>query len=226
MHEVHARGADTLTEPGNLPAANAASDDQVLARQQMDMGEPVSVAANIPVDLQRVQVAARSTVDRVNALAGTEPALNAAGRAQAAGAQIVSAVDQAPAQGVAPTPLQQPAQTGATFTEQLAAALPPEQAPIVERVVDAVSRLVGREAPAQPKPEAFKADTPEQASAFDLATRNPDALVPTGEMDADGQPIHARAGDLVQHVAEIEKQAKTEAAAFEAAVNCALRFPR
>ncbi|MEX3628264.1 MAG: zeta toxin family protein [Burkholderia sp.] len=99
---------------------------------------------------------------------------------------------------------------------------------IVEKVVDAVSRLLGRDEPTQTPPEAnLKAETPEQAIAFDLAARYPDALIPSGELDADGNPIQIiRAADLVQQAADVEKQAQKETAAFGAAVNCALRFPR
>jgi hypothetical protein len=103
-----------------------------------------------------------------------------------------------------------------------------EQAPptLVEQVVDAVSRLFGREEPAQPVQEtpSLKADTPEQAAALDISARNPDALIPTGELDAEGNPVYARASDLMAKAEAIENQAKTDSAAFEVAMKCSLRY--
>lgn len=100
---------------------------------------------------------------------------------------------------------------------------PPEARTLPDKIADTVSRILGREdaAPAapdtQPAAPAIKADTPEQTAAFDMAARNPDMLIPTGEMDADGNPIRARAADLVRQTAEIEKQAQKESSAFAAA---------
>lgn len=103
---------------------------------------------------------------------------------------------------------------------------------IVDMVVDAVSHLFGQPGQEDANPQAGpqsghagpKADTPEQATAFDLAARDPDALFPSGEKDADGNDIYVRAADLVQLAADLEKQAKQESGAFGAAVNCALRY--
>jgi hypothetical protein len=109
--------------------------------------------------------------------------------------------------------------------------------PVVRATVDAVSHLLGRDK-AAPQPEAptIKAETPEQAQAFDFAARNPDALLPTGAMEPTGntlkngepemRPVLARAADIMRQAADTEKQAQKDTAAFDAAVNCALRFPR
>lgn len=52
MNEVRTRDADTLTQTGDLAAANAATDAQHMARYQLDTGEPVSVAHGVPIDPQ------------------------------------------------------------------------------------------------------------------------------------------------------------------------------
>lgn len=334
MNDVYTRGGDTLTAPGDAAAASAAKDAQALARQQLDAGESVSVAADVPADPQRMEAAARATFERATEDMRAELLAEAGNRAEPGGipaaraqlAQLQSDIERIQADGVfkaeakaqqkrglsrkeaeaaardtigqrqadmqaqadrlaaiietnrrasvaeqdlarlnrgeiperfarsvggeAPqagdiptrTPAEQSASTDAPATNQAATPVPesvaqsiatiPEisadidQNPIVGKVVGAVSRLLGRDEPARPKAEAFKADTPEQGRAFDMAARSPDALVPTGELNADGSPILARFNDLVQQAADVEKQAKTETAAFEAAVNCALRFPR
>lgn len=131
---------------------------------------------------------------------------------------------------LSPTRPEQHAQDPLTGNGSIVQGAPPTPGSntIVEKVVDAVSRLLGRDEPTQTTPEVtgLKAETPEQAIAFDLAARNPDALIPSGELDADGNPIQIRAADLVQQAADVEKQAQKETAAFGAAVNCALRSPR
>lgn len=96
----------------------------------------------------------------------------------------------------------------------------------VAKVVDSLSQLIGagKAKPPQTEPSlSLKPETPEQARAFEAAARNPDALIPT--VDAAGNETQVRAADLIQHAADIEKTAKTETAAFDAAVNCALRYP-
>jgi hypothetical protein len=92
-----------------------------------------------------------------------------------------------------------------------------------QRLPDAANHFPGREEPAS-LPE-FQADTPEQARLLSMARQSPDALIPTGEAGADGKPVQARLADLLQKAGETERQAKTETAAFNAAVTCALRFP-
>ncbi|QII84263.1 hypothetical protein G3T20_05830 [Bordetella hinzii] len=332
LHEAQTRDGDTLTQPGDIAAANAAKDAQDLARQQLDTGELVSVAADVPVDPQRMEAAARATFERatedlraeLTAEAGnwaqpgeiptaraqlaqlqhdieyiqSEQIFKAEAKAQqqrglsrkqaeaAARESITQRVADMQAQSErlanfiesnrratmaeqdlvtlnrgeiparyahlfgdearqpqagAPVRGEEPSlPADATPAGQQARADAPEpapptpdvpavaDAPIVAQVVDAVSRLLGRDtaAPAQPRADALKADTPEQGHAFDFATRNPDALIPTGDVDAAGNPVHVRAADFVQQAADIEKQAQKDTAAFAAAVNCALRFPR
>jgi hypothetical protein len=69
---------------------------------------------------------------------------------------------------------------------------------LIGKVVDAVSHLLGRDEPAPPSaPEPAKPATPEQARAQDIAARNPNALIPTGELDADGKPISVPLADLM-----------------------------
>lgn len=332
LHEAQTRDGDTLTQPGDITAANAAKDAQDLARQQLDTGELVSVAADVPVDPQRMEAAARATFERATEDLRAELTAEAGNRAQpgeipAARAQLAqlqhdieyvqseqifkaeakaqqqrglsrkqaeAAARESITQRVAD--MQAQSERLANFIEsnrratmaeqdlvtlnrgeiperyahlfdnearqpqagapvrgeepslpadtipagQQARAPAPEpapptpdapaaaDAPIVAQVVDAVSRLLGRDtaAPAQPRADVLKVDTPEQGHAFDFATRNPDALIPTGDVDAAGNPVHVRAADFVQQAADIEKQAQKDTAAFAAAVNCALRFPR
>ena len=93
------------------------------------------------------------------------------------------------------------------------------QGGIVEKVRDVVSRLLGQEE-APPEAKAPRqAATPEQARAQDIVARNPDAVIRTEDGDV-------RLADLMAAADELEAKAKTETAAFDAAVNCALRFPQ
>lgn len=332
LHEAQTRDGDTLTQPGDIAAANAAKDAQDLARQQLDTGELVSVAADVPVDQQRMEAAARATFERATEDLRAELTAEAGNRAQpgeiptarAQLAQLQHDIEYIQSEQIFKAEAKAQQQRGlsrkqaeaaaresitqrvadmqaqserlanfiesnrrATMAEQdlvtlnrgeipdryahlfgdearqpqagapvrgeepslPADAIPAGQqarapapepapptpdvpaggdAPIVAQVVDAVSRLLGRDtaAPAQPRADVLKADTPEQGHAFDFATRNPDALIPTGDVDAAGNPVHVRAADFVQQAADIEKQAQKDTAAFAAAINCALRFPR
>jgi hypothetical protein len=97
----------------------------------------------------------------------------------------------------------------------------PAQPDVTQQVIEAANRFLGREESAPVLPE-FKADTPEQARMLEMS---PDTLIPTGEFDADGNPVHARLADLLEEAGAAERQAKTESAAFDAAVNCAMRYP-
>lgn len=83
---------------------------------------------------------------------------------------------------------------------------------ILDKVREAVGQFFGRQ-----EPEA-KPATPEQARAAEIAARTPDALVRL----EDGSEV--RMADLLQHAETTEATAKTERAAFEAAVNCAVRY--
>lgn len=93
------------------------------------------------------------------------------------------------------------------------------QGGIVEKVRDVVSRLLGQEEPPPDAKAPRQAATPEQARAQDIATRNPDAVIRTEDGDV-------RLADLMAAADEVEARVKTETAAFDAAVNCALRFPQ
>lgn len=93
------------------------------------------------------------------------------------------------------------------------------QGGIVEKVRDVVSRLLGQEGTPPEAKAPRQAATPEQARAQDIAARNPDAVVRTEDGDV-------RLADLMAATDEVEARAKIETAAFDAAVNCALRFPQ
>lgn len=90
----------------------------------------------------------------------------------------------------------------------------------VDHVRQAVGALMGKQETEQSAPvrEGRSAGTPEQARAAEIAARSPDAVVRL----EDGSEV--RMADLLQHADAIEKSAKTERAAFEAAVNCAVRY--
>jgi hypothetical protein len=63
MHEAAVRDGDTLTAPGDVAVANAANDAQVLARQQLDAGESVSVAQQVAVEQARLDAAYQRVLD-------------------------------------------------------------------------------------------------------------------------------------------------------------------
>jgi hypothetical protein len=90
---------------------------------------------------------------------------------------------------------------------------------IVQQVADTVARLFGKEEPAPEAAPVHQAATPEQARAQEIVARNPDALIRTEDGDV-------RLSDLMAAADELEATAQTETAAFDAAVNCALRFPQ
>lgn len=97
----------------------------------------------------------------------------------------------------------------------------------VSAVREAAARIfgMGQVEDATPPGPGRKADTPEQVRAFDLATRHPDAPILTGEIDDNGNPLIVRAADLLAELDEFDARARTDAAAFDAAIHCALRFP-
>lgn len=90
---------------------------------------------------------------------------------------------------------------------------------ILERVRDAVEQFMGRENQASEPPAARQAATPEQAHAQEIMARDPNAMVRL----EDGRDVSM--ADLMRDADTLQANAKTEAAAFKAAVNCALRFP-
>jgi hypothetical protein len=56
MHESRIRDADALIRPGDIEAANAAREAQITARNQLDSGEPVSIAHHVPADPAQIIV--------------------------------------------------------------------------------------------------------------------------------------------------------------------------
>lgn len=188
MHEARIRDADALVRPSDIEAASVAREAQILARQQLDAAEAVSVAHRLPADpaqlagvLQRV---ADGPVREV--LAEVEPA-----RPPDGGTMIQEAPPQIDG-GQAPTD--------------------PRKA-----MADTVARIFS---PDDAEAPARKAETPEQIRAFEIAARDPEAVVRT----EDGDDV--RVVDLLNAVDDLETRARTESAAFDAAVECALRFPQ
>lgn len=99
---------------------------------------------------------------------------------------------------------------------------PDAPAGILDHVRQVVGHMLGRQDAGQSAPvrEGHSAGTPEHARAAEIVARNPDALIRL----EDGSEV--RMADLLQHAESVEATAKTEKAAFEAAVTCALRFPQ
>jgi hypothetical protein len=319
MNEVHINNADTLADPGDMQAMNAAHDAQAQARAQLDAGEPVHVAELVDANPGQVEAARASVMERMTDAMRAELLADAGNRADpgeipAARAQLAQlqndieriqadsvfkaeakaqqgrglsrkeaeaaardAIGQRQADlqaqaerlsniietnrraaqaeqdlaalnrgeipqrfadwtdggmprdqgaGTSGAPGDQATQGGQVPQGVDVATQAPMQPTILQRVADMVQTLTGRGAEPQQAAPAFKADTPEQARAFEIASRNPDALLPTGEVDADGNPIQQRAADVMQQAHEIEQQAHADDAAFRAAVACATRFPQ
>jgi len=90
----------------------------------------------------------------------------------------------------------------------------------VDHVRQAVGALMGKQEKEQSAPvrEGRSAGTPEHARAVEIVSRSPDSLIRL----EDGSEV--RMADLLQHADVVEATAKTERAAFEAAVNCAVRY--
>lgn len=235
MNEVKTREGDTLARAGDAQAANAAHDAQALARAQLDAGAPVAVAERVEADPQQVQAARRRVVDSpvdespeavrpgetvgeavARGMDGAVDVLPLAGREVQGGPVQAAAAPTGTGEGLPQAmPTGSPVDTPAAQLQALAdgAAAPG----LVRQVVEAVGALFGRQAEAAP---ARRADTPEQAQAFEIAARNPDAVI---RMD-DGSDV--RMADLLARADDIQATAKTESAAFDAAVSCALRFPQ
>ncbi|MBV2180962.1 MAG: hypothetical protein KUL86_06965 [Castellaniella sp.] len=228
MNEVRTHEADTLVNAHDPAALTQATDAQAEARAQMEAGDPVSVSERVRADAAQVEAVAKRLTDgpaaeamravdqeRVHSAATADtPVMLDAG-------QPLSSVENGTAAGF-PDAAGAPGGTGNQVLDALVPAGTPA-AGLVRRVIDAIT---GQE-PQQPAQAAApKADTPEQARAFELATRMPDAMIPTGELDIGGNPIHASAAEMIRQAENLDHQAQTEARAFQAAVNCALRFPR
>jgi len=234
MHEVQVRDGDTLAR-ADIHAANSAADAQARARTQLDAGEPVTVAERVEADPQQVQAARRRVADSpvdespeavrpgetvgdavARSMDGAVDVLPLAGREVQGGPVQAAAAPTGTGEGLPQAmPTGSPMDTPAPQLQALAdgAAAPG----LVRQVVEAVGALFGRQAEAAP---ARRADTPEQAQAFEIAARNPDAVI---RMD-DGSDV--RMADLLARADDIQATAKTESAAFDAAVSCALRFPQ
>ncbi|CAM5183754.1 hypothetical protein CDEF62S_04668 [Castellaniella defragrans] len=234
MNEVKTREGDTLAR-ADIQAANSAADAQARARTQLDAGEPVTVAERVEADPQQVQAARRRVVDSpvdespeavrpgetvgeavARGMDGAVDVLPLAGREVQGGPVQAAAAPTGTGEGLPQAmPTGSPVDTPAAQLQALAdgAAAPG----LVRQVVEAVGALFGRQAEAAP---ARRADTPEQAQAFEIAARNPDAVI---RMD-DGSDV--RMADLLARADDIQATAKTESAAFDAAVSCALRFPQ
>ncbi|MBW6494576.1 MAG: hypothetical protein K0B16_08485 [Burkholderiaceae bacterium] len=200
MHEVRVRDGDALVRTGDLQAASVAHEAQIVARQQLDAGEVINVAHR--VDTDPAQVAAIAQRVR-NTVASEAPDALEAPRMDLNPSPEAMALPDA---GNPATAVLQPAD----------AAMPAE---IVEKVREVMTRMLGQDQAAQVDARPAPA-TPEQTRAQDIAARNPDAVV---RLD-DGTDV--RMADLIRHADTVEAQAKTETAAFKAAVNCALRFPQ
>ncbi|MHB0973138.1 MAG: hypothetical protein ACYC0P_02705 [Thiobacillus sp.] len=197
MNEVRVRDGDALVRTGDLPAAGKAHDAQILARQQMDAGEVVNVAHRVDADPAQLGTIAQRVRETV--------------AREAPDALEATRMDLNP-----PPEVMAPPDAGGPATPALQ---PDDGIPdrIVEQVREVMTRMLGQD-PAARQADA-KPATPEQVRALDIATRTPDAVV---RLD-DGTDV--RMADLIQHADTVEAQARTETAAFKAAVNCALRFP-
>jgi len=211
MHEAQTRNADTLARLDDPQAMSAARDAQDLVRQQLDSGQEVSIGQVVDVDPERL----RSVVRRLD-----DAPLGEALRAAAA----EPAVGSLP--GQSSSPIDAPVQPATQVSRAPSLGAEGSPASNVPPIAEAVQALAGRGAEPVPATSAPRADTPEQIRAFEFASRNPDAMLPTGETNTAGEPVYLRAADLVQEAHDIEQQARVEESAFGAAVNCALRFPR
>lgn len=192
LHEARVRDGDALVRADNLEAANAAREVQIVARQQLDNGEAVSVAHRVPADGERIDAALRRVADT--------PVREAFDEVRAVEAAAL------PTEGAMPTmPPDAPAPV-------------PDNSP-VGRFIDTVARIFSPEDADSPARPARQADTPEQSRAFEIAARDPGAVVRTEDGDV-------RVADLLNAADDLEARARTDSAAFEAAINCALRFPQ
>lgn len=88
----------------------------------------------------------------------------------------------------------------------------------VERLVETVTRMLSPDDP--PASQSRKAETPEQSRAFEIAARDPEAAV----RNEDG--VDVRVADLLTAVDDMEARARTDSKAFDAAIDCAVRFPQ
>ena len=196
MHEARVRDADALVRPGDIEAANAAREAQITARNQLDAGEPVSVAHRVPADPEQIAGVYRRVAD------GPVKEVLAEGMPNKA-PEVGPLAPEVPLQAV-----------------QQADTVPKPATNPVERLVETVTRMFSPDEAAQPASQGRKADTPEQARAFEIAARDPDAVVRNEE------GVDIRVAELLNAADDMEVRARTDSAAFDAAIECALRFPQ
>lgn len=112
--------------------------------------------------------------------------------------------------GKATTPAERPAKVAATATKPAAAA-----------AETAGGKVESEQATktAQPRP----ADPTVQSARVALEQMG-DLRIPTGEMDADGNPVTLSAKELLDRMAEDTRAAEEQAPAYQAAVTCFLQF--
>lgn len=188
MHEARIRDADALVRQGDVEAATAAREAQILARQQIEAGEAVNVAHQVPADPGQIAGALRRVADGPVAEALAEGVPVTAPEVGNRGLEVARPADATQA----PNP--------------------------VARLVETVTRLFSPdEAPAG---QGRKAETPEQSRAFEIAARDPEAVVRTEE------GVDVRMADLLAAADDLEARASTDSKAFDAAIECALRFPQ
>lgn len=154
------------------------------------------------------QARARAQLDRGETVSVSEqvrPDWEAVARLREGVAEQLPADARSPAVQPPADVLQMPS---AVIPDQVAA-----EAGILDKVREAVGQFFTRQESEAPRPA-----TPEQARAAEIVARTPDAQVRL----EDGSEV--RMADLLQHAETTEATAKTERAAFEAAVNCAVRY--
>lgn len=196
MHEARVRDADTLVRSGDIEAANAGREAQILARQQLEAGEPVSVAHRVPADPEQIAGAYRRVAD------GPVKEVLAEGVPNKA-PEVAPLAPEVPLQAM-----------------QQADTAPKAPASPVERLVETVTRMFSPDEAKPPANQGRKAETPEQTRAFEIAARDPDAVVRTEE------GVDVRVSELLNAADDLEARARTDSAAFDAAIECALRFPQ
>lgn len=196
MHEARVRDADALVRPSDIEAANAAREAQITARIQLEAGEPVSVAHRVPADPEQIAGAYRRVAD------GPVKEVLAEGMPNRA-PEVSNLVHEVPLQAI-----------------QQAEPAPKAPASPVQRLVETVTRIFSPDDADVPASRSRKAETPEQARAFEISARDPETVVRTEE------GVDVRVADLLNTVDDLEARARTDSAAFDAAIECALRFPQ
>lgn len=208
MHEVQTRDADMLVKSGDNQAANNAADAQVVARAQLDAGEPVSVAHGLRLDPEmagqvREAVTTRlkeQLIDDIRAEVKADSSLNKV--------ELRAALDQLDRGEI-------PKQFAARIAEasELRADVRPDAANPIDKVL-----APEKETLARPEAETKTQDTPELQAARETVKADPGRVVALE--DGTG----AKAADLLEQADEIGKQAEVETKGIKAAIACALRY--